>query len=187
LTLATLKEKPFDLLIALEQRARAAIASRDGRTRAGEEWVGVGFQLGQESFVTARSDVREVLSVPDAITRVPGARSWLRGIANVRGQLITLIDLKAFLGGGVSTIDRHARVLVAASRDVPTGMLVDRVVGFRRFHSADFTDTTPATMIRCDNYVDGGYRRDDETWPRFCLAKLLGDSQFLRAGDEAEA
>ncbi len=185
--LSDLSDRPFKLLVALEQRARAAVANREGQDDQGEEWIGVGFKLGQENFVTARSDVREVLSVPESMTRVPGARPWLRGIANVRGQLITIIDLKAFLGGGMSMADRRARVLVLASRDVPTGMLVDEVVGFRRFNSTNYTDEAPATIIRSENYLDGGYRRDDEAWPRFSLAKLLGDEQFLRVGAETEA
>ncbi len=171
----------------MEQRARDAISNRDGRDEQGQEWVGVGFKLGQERFVTARSDVREILSVPNAVTRIPGAKPWLRGIANVRGQLITIVDLKAFLGGGASMMGRHARVLVLASRDVPTGMLVDEVVGFRRFSSADYTEETPATDIRCENYLDGCYRRDDEAWPRFSLAKLLREERFLRPNQDTEA
>ncbi len=187
MTLSALSDKPFELLVALEQRARAAIASRAGRDGQDEEWIGVGFKLGQESFVTARSDVREVLAVPDQITRVPGAKPWLRGIANVRGQLITIIDLKAFLGAGVSMTDRHARVMVLASRDVPTGLLVDEIVGFRRFNSTDYTDETQATSIHCENYLDGGYRQGEEAWPRFSLAKLLRDEQFLRPDEATEA
>ena len=187
MTLSALSDRPFELLVALEQRARAAIASRDGRDEQGEEWIGVGFKLGQDSFVTARSDVREVLSVPDLMTRVPGARPWLRGIANVRGQLITIVDLKAFLGGGISMTDRRARVLVVASRDVPTGTLVDEVVGFRRFNSTEYTDELPATIIRCEDYLDGGFRRDDVAWPRFSLPRLLRTEQFFRAGKDTEA
>ncbi|MCZ6475003.1 MAG: chemotaxis protein CheW [Gammaproteobacteria bacterium] len=187
MTLSALSDKPFELLVALEQRARTAIANREGRDKQGEDWVGVGFKLGQENFVTARSDVREILPIPNAITRVPGARPWLRGIANVRGQLITIIDLKAYLGGGASLMGRHARVLVLASRDVPTGILVDEVVGFRRFSSTDYSRETPATNIRCENYLDGCYRRDDEAWPLFSLAKLLREEQFLRPNQETGA
>ena len=94
MTLSDLSDRPFDLLVALEKRARAAIASRADQEEQGEEWIGVGFKLGEEGFVSARSDVREVLAVPESMTRVPGAKPWLRGIANVRGQLITVIDLK---------------------------------------------------------------------------------------------
>ena len=77
--------------------------------------------------------------------------------------------------------------MVLANRDVPTGMLVEEVIGFRRFESTDYTDEMPAIALRCENYLSGGYRRDDETWPHFSLTKLLQDEQFLRAGEEMEA
>ena len=76
MTLSELRDQPYELLVAMEQRARAVVASRDGRDKQGEEWIGVGFKLGQENFVAARSDVREVLSLPDEMTRVPGAQPW---------------------------------------------------------------------------------------------------------------
>ncbi len=82
----------------LERRARAAIAAREGAPAAADEWVGIGFRLGAERFVTSRADVREVLPIPEQVTRVPGAKPWLRGIANLRGQLLTVVDLKSFLG-----------------------------------------------------------------------------------------
>jgi twitching motility protein PilI len=186
LSLEALSQQPFDLLVELERRARAAVSDRGERGDTGEEWVGIGFRLGAEHFVASRADVREILPVPGQLTRVPGAKPWLRGIANVRGQLLTIVDLKAFLGAGTTMPDRRGRILVVASRDVPTGLIVDEVVGFRRFSAEDYGQQTPATMIRCDNYLDGGYRRGSELWPRFSLFKLLADEQFLMAGDSTQ-
>jgi twitching motility protein PilI len=187
LSLHALADRPFDLLLELERRARAAIAARDGAPAEADEWVGIGFRLGAERFVTNRGDVREVLPVPEQITRVPGAKPWLRGIANLRGQLLTIVDLKSFLGAGVAAADRQTRILVVASRDVPTGLVVDEVVGFRRFASSDYRDDAPPGVIRCDHYLEGCYRRGTEVWPRFSLHKLLQDEQFLTAGESAKA
>jgi len=185
--LRDLHDRPYELLLAMEERARSAAARREGKNaQGGGEWVGVGFRLGTDRFVADRNDVREVLSVPETMTRVPGAKSWLRGIANVRGQLITVVDLKAYLGGGISLPDRRARVLVVASRDVPTGLLVDEVLGFRRFNGSDYRSETIAPAIRCDSYVEGSYRRGSEVWPYFRLPKLLADELFLSAGESAE-
>lgn len=184
MSLAALIERPFELLLELERLARAAAAARDGEGAA-DEWVGIGFRLGTEHFVTDRADVREVLPVPDPITRVPGGKFWLRGIANVRGQLLTVVDLKAFLGAGSTVPDRRNRVLVAASRDVPTALIVDEVVGFRRFQSDGFREDVPGTVIRCDRYLDGGFEQGAEIWPRFSFDKLLEDDQFLTAGEAA--
>jgi twitching motility protein PilI len=65
--------------------------------------------------LVTRDEVREVLMVPPAITRVPGAKSWVRGLANVRGHLLPLVDLREFLGSGVGGTERSARALVANS------------------------------------------------------------------------
>jgi twitching motility protein PilI len=187
LSLQGLAEQPFELLVELERRARVAVAAREGTPSAADEWVGIGFRLGAERFVTTRADVREVLPVPDQVTRVPGAKPWLRGIANLRGQLLTVVDLKSFLGAGSATTERQARVLVVASRDVPTGLIVDEVVGFRRFAANEYREEAPAGVIRCEHYVEGCYRRGSEVWPRFSLPKLLADEQFLMAGEPAKA
>jgi twitching motility protein PilI len=185
LSLRDLINEPFELLLELERRAKAAAAAREGTGPAAEEWIGIGFRLGAESFVATRSDIREVLPLPDQITRIPGAKPWLRGIANVRGQLLTIVDLKAFLGGGRTQGERHARILLLASREVPTAVIVDEVLGFRRFSAADRVDEAPATSIRCEQYLAGGFRRGSESWPLFDLLELLADEQFLNAGDKA--
>jgi twitching motility protein PilI len=186
LSLETLVEQPFELLLELERRAKAAIAARDGADTSSEEWVGIGFRLGAERFVAPRGDVREILPLPESVTRVPGAKSWLRGIANIRGQLITVVDLRSFLGAGRSQPDRRARVLLAASREVPTALVVDEVLGFRRFGEDEFSEEPPATVIRCEHYINGSYRRGTEVWPRFSFSKLLEDEHFLNAGETAK-
>ena len=121
--------------------------------------------------------------MPDQVTRVPGAKPWLRGIANLRGQLLTVVDLKAFLGAGSSAGERQSRILVLASREVPTGLVVDEVLGFRRFARDEFRDESPPGVIRCERYIEGCYRRGTEVWPRFSFPKLLEDQQFLTAGE----
>ena len=88
-------------------RALAAQGRRNGRS--GREWVGVAFRLAGEVFLVAREETREVLAYPAAVTRVPGARSWIRGLANVRGQLLPIVDLRAFLGSGVTHAERARR------------------------------------------------------------------------------
>jgi twitching motility protein PilI len=182
LSLADLTDDPFSLLLELERRARAAVAAGRGSAHAVEEWVGVAFKLGSEQFVTARAGVREVLPAPEQITRIPGARPWLRGIANVRGQLLTIVDLKAFLGGGTTPTDRRARLLVLASRDVPTAVIVDEVLGFRRFAVTAFAAEARATSIRCEHYLTGAWSRDDGDYPLFDMSRLLEDANFLNAG-----
>src|ERR1700741_4637396 len=93
-TLRSLRDKPFELLRELERLARAAAVAQ-GRDAANErEWVGGAFRMGSENFLVAREETREVLGYPAVVTRVPGAKPWIRGLANVRGQLLPIGDLR---------------------------------------------------------------------------------------------
>ncbi len=103
------------------------------------------------------------------------------GLANVRGQLLPVIDLRAFLGNGATPHARNARVIVANHRDIPAGLLVDEVLGFRRFADAEFTSEVPSSIVRCERYVAGSFRRADEKWPVIALRTLLEDPAFQAA------
>ncbi len=177
-TLRALRDRPFELLLALEQRARdVAAGARDNA--AGQEWIGVAFRMGGETFLVARDEVREVMGVPAPITRVPGARTWISGLANVRGQLLPVIDLKQYFGSGESVAGRNTRVIVVNHREVPAGLIVDEVLGFRRFAEGEFTTEALPTMIRCEHYLAGTFRRGSEAWPVLSLRTLVESPAFL--------
>ena len=182
--LAALVEQPFDLLQEMERRSRAAVAGQGGLGSMPAEWVGVGFRVGQEQFVASRDQVREVLMLPDAMTRVPGAKRWVLGIANLRGHLLPLIDLKMLLGSGRTSLRRMSRVISVNHREIPAGLVVDEVLGFRRFMDSEFGETWPQTALRCDRYLSGAYRRGQEVWPVFGLYELIESSTFLQAAQE---
>jgi twitching motility protein PilI len=183
LDLASLAAQPFELLKEIERRSREAnTGSNDSSMPA--EWVGVGFRIGEEQFVASREQVREVLMLPDAMTRVPGARRWMLGIANLRGHLLPLIDVKLLLGSGRTTLRRSTRVISVNHREVPAGLVVDEVLGFRRFMDHEFSDKWPQTIVRCDRFLAGAYLRSDEIWPAFNLIDFVESNLFLQAAAE---
>ena len=149
-TLKSLRDKPFELLRELERLARVALTGQGRDAGSEREWVGVAFRLSAENFLVAREETREVLGFPSVVTRVPGAKAWIRGIANVRGQLLPVVDLRAFLGSGATNTGRSTRVLVAHHREVPAGLLVDEVLGFRRFNEGEFSAAPPPTIADPD-------------------------------------
>jgi twitching motility protein PilI len=179
--LRALREHPFDLLTELERRGKAALAGASAADVNVQEWVGIGFRLGAEQFIVAREEVREVLMVPSSVTRVPGSKPWIRGLANVRGHLLPVIDLRAFLGAGAGGSGRASRVLVLNSSQVPAGLLVDEVYGFRRFIEREHVAEAPETLIRCDRFLNGSFVRGGETWPVFSIRRLVEAEDFSRA------
>ncbi len=181
--LATLVTQPFELLREIERRSAHAHSGAGGSSLP-EEWVGIGFRIGEEQFVASRDQVREVLTLPDTMTRVPGARRWMLGIANLRGHLLPLIDIKLLLGSGRTSLRRTARVISVNHREIPAGLIVDEVHGFRRFANQEFTQESPQTVVRCDRFLAGAYQRGDETWPILNLFDFVESSVFLQAAEE---
>ena len=181
LSLRGLRDRPFELLKELEKRSRAVTAGAVAETSVGLEWVGVAFRMGGETFLAAREETREVLGYPAAVTRIPGAKSWVRGLANIRGQLLPMVDLRQFLGSGATATGRNTRIVVVNHRDVPVGLMVDEVLGFRRFAEAEFNAEAPPTVIRCDSYLAGAFRRGGEVWPVLSLKNLVESQSFLQA------
>ena len=180
-SLRSLRDRPFELLKELEKRSRAVSAGAVAESAVGREWVGVAFRMGGETFLVAREETREVLGYPAAVTRIPGAKSWVKGLANVRGQLLPMLDLRHFLGSGATTSGRNTRVVVVNHRDIPAGLMVDEVLGFRRFAESEFNAEAPPTVIRCDSYLAGAFRRGGEVWPVLSLKSLVESQSFLQA------
>ena len=180
-SLKSLRDRPFELLAELERRGRAVSAQQGQEGSAGREWVGVALRMAGELFLAAREETREVLSVPTNITRVPGAKAWIRGLANVRGQLLPIIDLRQFIGSGVAPATRNTRIVVVNHREIPAGLLVDEVLGFRRFAETEFTGDVPPTVARCERYLAGAFRRAQEQWPVLSLRSILESPGFGEA------
>jgi len=181
LSLRSLRDRPFELLKELEKRSRTVTAGNAPDAAAGREWVGVAFRMGGETFLIAREETREVLGYPAVITRIPGAKSWVKGLANVRGQLLSMLDLRQFLGSGATAPGRNTRVVMVNHREIPAGLIVDEVLGFRRFAESEFNAEAPPTVIRCDAYLAGAFRRGGEVWPVISLKSLVESQSFLQA------
>jgi twitching motility protein PilI len=180
--LRTLADRPFDLLAAIAARLAGGGGIGDTADVRAEEtaWTGLAFNLGDRQYLAPRNDVREVLE-PPAVTRVPGARPWLVGVANVRGDLLPVVDLGRFLGREAGLRTEASRVIVLNDEEIAAGFLVDGVGGFRSFAPADqrhhlVDDAAPAESIL------GAFLRDGTAWRVLSLRKLAGVPAFRDAG-----
>ena len=89
-----------------------------------ETWVT--FSLDDETFALPVEPVRQVVRVAN-ITRVPHAPRPIRGVTNLRGRVIPVIDLRMRVGLEPSPIERQSRVVAVSSRGRLLGLLVDAV------------------------------------------------------------
>lgn len=176
--LVALKNQPFELLAALEDVVLAT-GAHAGSVRE-DQWVGVAFRVGSAAFVTPRDEVKEVLAWPD-VTPLPRAKPWLLGLASVHGQLIAVTDLARWAGQGETALTNTCRVIVVNHPDVPAGLLVDQVHGFRRFSAADAARGPWESSTPFAPHVLGTFTLDDESWTVLGLRQLVESEAFLEA------
>ena len=178
--LYTYREDPFQLLKELEQRCRSVNQSYTGGGQA-KEWVAIAFRIGEEVLMTSRSDVREVLALIPT-TRIPGAQAWVKGLANLRSQLIPVIDFSKFLGAKQHETTGQERMLVVNHDRIPAALVVDEVLGFRRFNESDLSKNFDVgTVFNLEAFLLGECSRDEETWPVIGLRKLVESQQFMQS------
>ena len=115
------------------------------------------------------------------VTALPGAKPWLLGLANVRGQLLPVTDLAAFFGGEPTTIGRSSRVMMVNHADIPAGLLVDEVRGFRRFVASEKAEVMPETLPGMTPFLSGAYGTDEDMG-RARTARARGEHRVPAGG-----
>ncbi len=120
--------RAMSLLRALETAAVVHGAPIPRGPLPGAHWQGMTCLLDGTELVVPLEEIAEVIAVP-RVTRIPRAPAWLRGIANVRGRLVPIIDLRDLLGVAAREPGSRWRVLVAVQSDRIAGFVVDAILG----------------------------------------------------------
>lgn len=167
---------PIALLRDMERRAHGEPAEAPD---AGAVWRGIGFSVAGHRLVTSMSDINEVMHCPK-LTRVPGAKSWLMGIANLRGALLPVVNLHGFLRGELADLDRDARVLVIEQDEILSGLAVEEVFGVKHFLDEQRLPDAAASENWLSPYVIGGYVVAGETWQVFDVHALIAAPAFMQ-------
>lgn len=85
-------------------------------------------RLGSGRFAVSLASVAEVGRVP-AVTRIPGGPDWLAGVANWRGRLMPVLDLRGLLGSECTPFSASARLVVLVDDGISAALVVDAVEG----------------------------------------------------------
>jgi twitching motility protein PilI len=141
----------------------------------------LGMQVGGETWLVDLADAGEVIPVPP-VTTVPLTKPWFKGVANVRGNLFSVVDFPAFLGVGAVAVGEQSRLLLIGDRfRTAAALLIDRSLGLRNADQlkpraraeAEAGGDTPAWLR--------GEFEDNEgrSWKELDLPQLVRHADFL--------
>lgn len=135
-----------------------------------ETWVF--FLIGKEYFGLPVSTVQEILRV-DNITKVPHAPDVVKGITNMRGKVLPVIDMRKRLGLKEDEITEQSRILVVSMRARLFGLLVDAVTQVIRISKKNIQAPPQDIMTTRSDYIIGVYNTSDNLVIMLDLEKLL--------------
>lgn len=104
----------------------------------------VGFNVGRETYGIPINSLHEIVRVPE-ITAVPDAPEYLEGVINLRGKIVSVLDLRKRFGKPTTALDRHSRILVVEHRGRLAGMIVDSASEVIKIPGSDI-ESAPAMM-----------------------------------------
>jgi twitching motility protein PilI len=172
---------PYQTLISIAQRSQDVAQELPSKKDTQTHWMGLGFWLVDNRFVVPMEEVAELVKIPHT-THLPGVKPWITGVANVRGRLMTIIDLAQFFGVTSKKSRALRRVFVVEGVGIYYGFIVDESMGMQHFsresHSGDTGDVDKMYLP----YIDGSYLAAGVHWP---VLSLIAVADEVRSGSLA--
>ena len=172
------QKSAYTLLREIEARSQQYAFGIPQKVAVKRTWSGIGFRLGEVLLVSHLDAVDEIMKIPQ-YTRVPSALPWVVGLANVRGILLPIMDLNAYISRQATRKGRTSRILVVRNGDNFTGLLVDEVFGIQHFFNEDYAEQAETSVAELGEYLTGCYRQHGKIWNVFSMDKLNEHDEFV--------
>ena len=114
----------------------------------------VGFQVGRETYGVPITSLHEIVRVPE-ITAVPDAPAYVEGVINLRGKIVSVIDLRKRLGEKKVNSTRRNRILVIEHNGRLAGLIVDSASEVLKIPASDVEQSPTSFPEGGTNCVTG--------------------------------
>lgn len=131
------------------------------------------FEMGDEAYAIESKRIKEVSRTKELkINTVPKTPNYIRGIINLRGDVVPIIHLNERFGLPVATADLPKRLIVVTHNQALIGLLVDRIIGHHKSESQCLLPPTEE-MLAETPYIKGIIKEETATYFVIDLDKLF--------------
>lgn len=171
------EQTTFSVLHEMAARARDSAIEIPPAQSTQTHSTGLGFNLLGQRFVASMDEVSELMRVPQ-VTRVPGVKNFVVGVGNVRGRLMTVIDLALFFGQPSKLSKAQRRVLAVEDDENLLGFMIDDSFGMQHFPSEAYDEQVDELPEIFSKFVTGAYLIAGVQWPLMDLGALAEDPRL---------
>jgi len=155
------------------------MATSSTKSKASEDPVlqWVTFKLAGETYGINVMQVQEVLRYSE-IAPVPGAPTYVLGIINLRGNVVTVIDTRHRFGLGSDEITDNTRIVIIEADNHVVGILVDSVAEVVYLRQSEIETAPNVGNDESAKFIQGVCHKNDELLILIELDKLLTDEEW---------
>ena len=173
------QKHPIQLLQEIELQCKKTAKGLPQRADIKESWTGIGFRINDINLVAPLKQVNEILHLPK-LTHVPGTQKWVKGVANIRGTLLPILDLQGFLQEKPLPQSNRSRVLVVKRDELSVGLVVSEVLGLKHFQDEEKVTAVSKFDESLRNYVHGAFKQNGEEILVFSMYALADNPHFFQ-------
>jgi purine-binding chemotaxis protein CheW len=155
----------------------SATVTSSSKNADDEELRWVTFRLENEKYGINVMQVQEVLRVSE-IAPVPGAPSYVLGIINLRGNVVTVIDTRSRFGLASAEMDDSTRIVIIEAEEQVVGILVDSVAEVVDLKASEIESAPNVGTEESAKFIQGVASHDEELLILVDLNKLLSDEEW---------
>jgi purine-binding chemotaxis protein CheW len=152
----------------------------------GRELHIVGFQVGRETYGVPIKSLHEIVRVPE-ITAVPDAPDYLEGVINLRGKIVSVMDLRKRFGDQHAVLKKQNRILVVEHSGKLAGLIVDSASEVLKIASEDVEAPPAAFQEGGLNCVTGLGKVRGRLIVLLDMNKLLAPASLLQESGKVES
>lgn len=163
--------------ISLREFQQGLVSRIQNATQATVTSTRLGVQVGPENWLLDLTDASEVVPLPK-LTTAPLTQKWFCGVANVRGNLYSVVDFSAFQGFDQTPQNVESRLLLVSSRYMDnSALLVTRMLGLKNVDDLTLLSGEPSARP----WVAAQYKdKNGTTWNQLDLQHLVGHEEFMK-------
>ena len=141
----------------LKQRAKILAASGRERKASEETLQVVAFRIDKERYAIDLAHIQEVYPLRD-LTTIPGVPDFVLGVINLRGQIVSVIDIRRFFDIPHEGFTNLNRIIILESDQMIFGILADDIEGVRQIRHSEIQPALPTLTGIREAFLLGGSR-----------------------------
>jgi len=162
----------------VKKESKSLVKKEEGGKRADVKQF-VTFWLGNERYAFSVEHVAEIFK-NKPITRIPYAPSFLPGVINLRGTIVTILDLREQFGIASSTSREQTNIIYISYKEYDVGLVVDQVIGVMEFSPDEIEPPVESVLTGIDiSFIEGTGKKNGDLYSIINLEKYIAYTEEI--------